>query len=45
VRRDDATDRVLQEAIRLLRQAPDTQALIRAVQQAPGAVRETASRR
>jgi carboxyl-terminal processing protease len=45
VRRDDPTDRVLQEAIRLLQQAPDTQALIRAVQQAPGATRETASRR
>jgi carboxyl-terminal processing protease len=45
VRRDDPTDRVLQEAIRLLQQAPDTQALIRSVQQAPGATRETASRR
>ncbi|WP_420127358.1 S41 family peptidase [Longimicrobium sp.] len=45
VRRDDPTDRVLQEAIRLLQQAPDTQALIRAVQQAPNAARETASRR
>jgi carboxyl-terminal processing protease len=44
VRRDDPTDRVLQEAIRLLQSAPDTQALIRAVQQAPGATRETASR-
>ncbi|HYR06528.1 MAG TPA: hypothetical protein VEQ60_02090, partial [Longimicrobium sp.] len=45
VRRDDPTDRVLQEAIRLLQQAPDTQALIRSVQQAPGATRETTSRR
>ncbi|HEX5870073.1 MAG TPA: S41 family peptidase [Longimicrobium sp.] len=45
VRRDDATDRVLQEAIRLLQQAPDTQALLRAAQQAPTAARETASRR
>jgi carboxyl-terminal processing protease len=45
VRRDDPTDRVLQEAIRLLQQAPDTQGLIRAVQQAPGATRETAGRR
>ncbi|HEX2209726.1 MAG TPA: S41 family peptidase [Longimicrobium sp.] len=44
VRRDDATDRVLQEAIRLLRQAPDTQALIRAVQQQPNAAGATASR-
>jgi carboxyl-terminal processing protease len=45
VRRDDATDRVLQEAIRLLQQAPDTQALIRAVQQSPAAARENTSRR
>ena len=44
VRRDDATDRVLQEAIRLLQQASDQQALIRAVQQHP-AGRETAGRR
>ena len=44
VRRDDATDRVLQEAIRLLRQAPNTQALIRAVQQQPNAAGATASR-
>jgi carboxyl-terminal processing protease len=36
-RRDDPTDRVLQEAIRLLRQAPDTQALLRAAQQQPAA--------
>jgi carboxyl-terminal processing protease len=45
VRRDDPTDRVLQEAIRLLQAAPDTPGLIRAVQQAPGATRETTSRR
>jgi carboxyl-terminal processing protease len=32
-RRDDPTDRVLQEAIRLLQSAPDQQALLRAVQQ------------
>ncbi|MBB4638772.1 S41 family peptidase [Longimicrobium terrae] len=32
--RDDATDRVLQEAIRLLRAAPNQAALLRAVQQA-----------
>ncbi|CAA9323076.1 MAG: Carboxyl-terminal protease [uncultured Gemmatimonadetes bacterium] len=36
-RRDDPTDRVLQEAIRLLQQAPDTQALLRAAQQRPAA--------
>jgi carboxyl-terminal processing protease len=45
VRRDDATDRVLQEAIRLLQQNPDTPSLLRAVQQRPDAARETASRR
>jgi carboxyl-terminal processing protease len=44
VRRDDPTDRVLQEAIRLLQQAPTTQALIRSVQQRPAA-QGTASRR
>jgi carboxyl-terminal processing protease len=44
-RRDDTTDRVLQEAIRLLQQSPDTQALLRAVQQSPDAARATASRR
>jgi hypothetical protein len=36
-RRDDPTDRVLQEAIRLLQQAPNTQALLRAAQQQPAA--------
>ena len=36
-RRDDPTDRVLQEAIRLLQQAPDTRALLRAAQQQPAA--------
>jgi carboxyl-terminal processing protease len=36
-RRDDSVDRVLQEAIRLLQQAPDTQALLRAAQQQPAA--------
>ncbi|MBW3572855.1 MAG: S41 family peptidase [Gemmatimonadetes bacterium] len=45
VRRDDPTDRVLQEAIRLLQQAPDTKALLRAAQQAPAAAQETPSRR
>jgi carboxyl-terminal processing protease len=45
VRRDDPTDRVLQEAIRLLQSAPDTPGLLRAVQQAPGAARATAGRR
>ncbi|HEU4886212.1 MAG TPA: S41 family peptidase, partial [Longimicrobium sp.] len=44
VRRDDPTDRVLQEAIRLLQSAPDMPGLIRAVQQAPGATQATASR-
>jgi carboxyl-terminal processing protease len=43
-RRDDTTDRVLQEAVRLLQQAPSTQALIRSVQQRPAA-QGTASRR
>lgn len=35
VRRDDTTDRVLQEAVRLLQSAPNQQALLRAVQQMP----------
>ncbi|HEY0020657.1 MAG TPA: S41 family peptidase [Longimicrobium sp.] len=46
VRRDDTTDRVLQEAVRLLQQAPDTQALLRAVQQQrPAVAQGTAGRR
>ena len=46
VRRDDATDRVLQEAIRLLRNAPDQQTLLRNVQQQPqAAARQTPGRR
>ena len=45
VRRDDASDRVLQEAIRLLQQAPNTQALLRAVQQRQPVAQGTASRR
>jgi carboxyl-terminal processing protease len=36
-RRDDTSDRVLQEAIRLLQAAPNTQALLRAAQQQPAA--------
>jgi len=45
VRRDDSTDRVLQEAIRLLQSAPDQQALIRAVQQPRGAERQVTAGR
>ena len=45
-RRNDVDDRVLQEAIRLLQGAPTQQAVIRAVQQQPGAAarQETAGR-
>jgi carboxyl-terminal processing protease len=43
VRRDDGTDRVLQEAIRLLQSAPSQQALIRAVQQQPQAAARQAT--
>jgi carboxyl-terminal processing protease len=45
VRRDDPNDRVLQEAIRLLQNSPNQQALLRAVQQQqPAAARQPASR-